>query len=549
MIPICTLLEGDNLHTLPNLAAGSVHCCITSPPYFGLRNYGLPPSTWPKITYCPGWGLPDVTVKPEKCCLGLESSPLAFIGHMVHVFREVRRVMRPDGTLWLNMGDSYASNGGSGLQGSNGQMADRGVAVNRGKRQVRGKGRWGGGDVPPAVNGIKPKDMMGMPWRLAMALQADGWFLRQEIIWNKPNTMPESTKDRCTKAHEHIFLLAPSARYFFDQEAIKEPASPDTNPRYARGRSEDHKWSDGGPGGQTIARSFEGMLAEVPAHDPQQKFPSGWDSTKGNGGHGNQHKNGREPRVCKYGALDGGQGDGAHRTKANLNRKPGVGPKAARDDPGSKQNSSFNASVLEVVGMRNKRSVWEVATFPCKDAHFATFPPDLIKPCIRAGTSAGGCCKACGAFFVRMIQVGDANLAHQKASGGDANGEYHEKGGGKNFEGTGAENARDVKARILRGMREKITVAWLPTCDCDGRGWTKGGIPRRPSRAEGRARRLKSRLPASVPCTVLDIYGGSGTTGEVSLEEGRNIILCEMSESYAAIARRRTTVTPGLPLS
>ena len=267
---------GNCLDILPTMEAGSVNCCVTSPPYFGLRDYG----------------------NDEQ--IGLEETPEAFVESLVNVFREVKRVLADDGTLWLNLGDSYAGSG-------------RGPAGNLGaennERHMENKHKC----LTP--KGLKPKDLIGIPWRVALALQADGWYLRQDIIWSKPNPMPESVTDRCTKAHEYIFLLSKKPKYFYDHEAVKEEAQNELEPT------------------------------------------------------------------------------------------------------------------------RNKRSVWEVTTKPYSGAHFATFPPDLIKPCIMAGCPTGG--------------------------------------------------------------------------------------------------------------TVLDPFGGSGTTGMVALELGRSAELIELNPDYVDIINERTHVTPG----
>jgi DNA modification methylase len=185
-----SLLQGDCRAILPTLPAESVQCVVTSPPYFGLRDYG------------------------HADQIGLEATPEEYVETMVGVFREVRRVLRPDGTLWLNLGDSYASK----PPGCNGYKDGR---ANREERRSAG--------VPP---GLKPKDLVGIPWRVAFALQADGWYLRSDIIWSKPNPMPESVKDRPTKAHEYVFLLTKSARYFFDADAVREEAAPRSAERY-----------------------------------------------------------------------------------------------------------------------------------------------------------------------------------------------------------------------------------------------------------------------------------------------------------------------------
>lgn len=301
-----TILLGDVREQLKTLADESVHCVVTSPPYFGLRDYGMPGQ------------------------IGLEATPLAFVEVMVEVFREVRRVLRDDGTLWLNLGDSYASgtkgSGGNGdtstlgpKSGGNGISA-AGIkrSVDRQAMDVR---RF---DIAGA--GLKPKDLIGVPWRVAFALQADGWYLRQDIIWSKPNPMPESVTDRCTKAHEYLFLLSKSGRYYFDADAIAE-----------------------------------GAVADHPPGNKSHKGKAAYDA-----------------------------GDGKHRTKQGLvaysARQRAVPPRHAG-------LASSDQSGLDEVGRggkRNKRSVWTVATQPFKEAHFATFPPALIAPCILAGCPKGG---------------------------------------------------------------------------------------------------------------------------------------------------------------
>lgn len=200
-----TILVGDALAQLRSLPDESVHCVVTSPPYWGLRDYGVAGQ------------------------IGLEASPEDFVARLVEVFGQVRRVLRADGTAWVNMGDCYAQDGGFGKQGKNGQCADREAAQPGGPRERRSSGR------PPM--GLKPKDLVGQPWRLAFALQADGWYLRSDIVWHKPNPMPESVLDRPTKSHEYLFLLSKSERYFYDPDAIREPYLEDTHKRAAYGWS------------------------------------------------------------------------------------------------------------------------------------------------------------------------------------------------------------------------------------------------------------------------------------------------------------------------
>jgi len=202
------ILLGDCLATLPTLPAASVQTCITSPPYFGLRDYGVDGQ------------------------LGLEPTPREFVDAMVRVFREVRRVLRDDGTLWLNLGDSYG-HGTSAMR----KASTTSTKISAAQHQAQG-GRHGG----PA------KQLLGMPWRVAFALQEDGWYLRQDIIWAKPNPMPESVRDRCTKAHEYLFLLSKSARYYFDADAIAEPLAPASVERLSQPTIDQQAGSDRVPG-------------------------------------------------------------------------------------------------------------------------------------------------------------------------------------------------------------------------------------------------------------------------------------------------------------
>ncbi len=203
--PGITVLPGTAPWVLAGEPDGHYHCCVTSPPYWGLRDYGGEPSNWPAISYAPMAGLPPVEVPAQRCCLGLEATPEAFIGHLVLVFREVRRVLRDDGTLWLNLGDSFSAERWSN------------------KPSTSGVGRACQDVVATKRSGLPDKNLVGIPWRAAMALQADGWYLRSEVVWSKPNPMPESVTDRPTKAHEQVFLLTKAPRYFFDAEAVREP--------------------------------------------------------------------------------------------------------------------------------------------------------------------------------------------------------------------------------------------------------------------------------------------------------------------------------------
>jgi len=309
------ILTGDVRAMLKTLPDESVNCCVTSPPYWGLRDYGTakweggeagcdhkqeaPRFNGPKQTSAQVSGHASKAESHgrrqcQKCGatstdsqLGLESTPAEYVEKMVAVFSEVKRVLRDDATLWLNLGDSYF---GGGRGGNPDESPYRKQATNAGSLVAPTK-------IPA---GMKAKDLCGIPWRVAFALQADGWYLRQDIIWAKPNPMPESVTDRCTKSHEYLFLLAKSERYYCDMAAIKEPAV------YAAGE----------------------------------------------GGHQSFGKAGGKAEIS-YGSMVSGE----------------------------KWDSD---------GTRNKRSVWTVATQPYAEAHFATFPPKLIEPCILAGTKPGG---------------------------------------------------------------------------------------------------------------------------------------------------------------
>lgn len=312
------ILTGDCRELLRSLPTESVQCVVTSPPYWGLRDYGVDGQ------------------------LGMEATYQHHIAVMVDVFREVRRVLRTDGTAWVNYGDTYASS-------VNGRSAADTKAAGNDDRTFRDK------PFSTVQGALKPKDLCGIPWRFAFALQDDGWYLRQDIIWHKPNPMPESVRDRCTKAHEYIFMFSKSARYFYDAASIAEPAI------YSGLTGQDES-------GFKDPKSYNGK------HSDKQR------------GHGRRH--------------------------------------AGFNDRWDKMEREKQCS-----GLRNKRSVWSIATAPFAEAHFATFPPELPEICISAGSRPGD--------------------------------------------------------------------------------------------------------------TILDPFGGAGTTGLVADRLGRNAILCELNPAYADIARRR----------
>lgn len=431
---------GNVLDVLRGLPENSVHCCVTSPPYWGLRDYQIPPVIWGGDSLCDHewgdwqsyhrereqilggksrttdryYGRPSRVFngnhqKHSQGCwcqgcgawmgsLGLEPDLDMFLDHIVQVFREVRRVLCNDGTLWLNCGDGYAGSGkGRNADGTSspGPMD----ATNQGR--IEGELCFTG-----TPNGTKRKNLLGVPWRVAFALQADGWYLRQDVVWFKPNAMPESVTDRPTKAHEYVFLFSKRPRYFYDAEAIKEDVCPETHTR--------------GP---------------------------------------------------RY-----------HPT-----------PKETPEKSRIKNNSSFRETTWGLVEKRNKRSVWEVPTFAFSEAHFATFPPNLVKPCILASTSEKGCCPECGKPWIRKAErtghVNNRKPSHVPRSNGT---QTLSTGWAPVYQGTGK---------------------WLPGCKCG--------------------------IRETIPGRVLDPFGGAGTTALVARQLGRHSVYIDLSQKYVDIAIER----------
>ena len=333
---VVRILKGDCRDVLKTLPDESVHCVVTSPPYFGLRDYGVAGQ------------------------IGLEPSPAEFVEQMVAVFSDVRRVLRSDGTLWLNLGDSY-----------NGYMANqRGTGLET-KRQHSRKYIEPGAGL--RTSSLKNKDMIGIPWRVAFALQADGWYLRQDIIWSKPNPMPESVTDRCTKAHEYLFHLSKSERYYFDQESILEDCSPNTHARL----SQDVQAQIGSE--RVPGKTNGNMKAVLRKQDStNESFVPGASE------HSGLHRAGK-PRGGRE-SWRGSTFDGPR----DLAVRPNTGRKRAPAGSGIKNNDSMDAALAIMPLKRNRRSVWEISTQPFSEAHFATFPPALIEPCILAGCPKGG---------------------------------------------------------------------------------------------------------------------------------------------------------------
>lgn len=356
----------------------SIDSIVTSPPYWGLRSY-LPDDH------------PDKTME-----LGTEATPEEYVSKLVAVFEALRPALKDTGTVWLNLGDSYTP-GGRTWRASDKKAPVRAMSTR------------------PQTPNIKPKSLIGIPWRVALALQAEGWILRSDIIWHKPNVMPESVRDRPTKSHEYLFMLTKSPRYYYDAEAIREP------------------------------------IAE--ASKSRAKY-------------------------SRVGHAKDVYGDGI----TNLR------------NPATDEASRYR----EITGgMRNRRTVWNIATRPYKEAHYAVFPPVLIEPCIKAGSSEYGCCSECGAPWERVVDKG-------KLIGQGAN-------TGQPAHLTPQGYARKGKSRA--GVNEySRTVGWEPTCSC----------------------------PADIiPATVLDPFIGSGTTAEVAASLGRDCIGFDIDERNRALVYKR----------
>lgn len=383
------IINADVIDGLRSLPEKSVHCVVTSPPYWGLRDYGI------------------------EGQIGLEPSPEEYLGKMVQVFREVWRVLRDDGTVWLNIGDCYASSPTGSFNGGGECFSGRdmsGIATSGIIDKIK-------------ATGLKQKDLVGMPWRLAFALQAEGWYLRSDIIWAKPNPMPSSVEDRPTTSKEYIFLLTKKAKYFYDGEAIREPCS-------------DSYISDKRP---------IGVLRQ------------------------HVNKNTKYPREGQF-------------------KKP--------DNTSFVNHSGNFTSDGRLIGdglTRNKRDVWTITTQARPECHFATFPDALVEPCIKAGTSERGCCSMCGAPWKRNVEI----------SGGTIGKSWHPH---ENDTETG-----QIAGMSMEGYQRK-TIGWQPSCTCNAE---------------------------TIPCVVLDPFGGSGTVAKVARDLNRDSVLIEINPAYVEIARRK----------
>ncbi len=463
---------------LAEMPSESVHCVITSPPYWGLRDYGIEPQVWGGDPACPHeWGAEitlhkggphgdgvmlaggravieaQAAVKEVKAgafcscgawrgCLGLEPTPELYVEHIVEVFADVHRVLRPDGTLWLNLGDCYAREPRKGVKFA----AGAGTYIHN-QQAVEG---LVGNEIPP---GLKPKDLVGIPWRVAFALQADGWWLRMDNIWAKPNPMPESVTDRPTKAHEYLFLLSKSGRYFYDAAAIREEA------------------------------------VEERAGNSIRQLDIGGE---------------RDRLGTHLGSSIPWTNDGTGRNKRSVwtmeDQVPALFRFLAERHP--EALADWHEAWVDP-------SVWPITTQPYVGAHFATFPEALVEPCIKAGTSEKGCCSKCGAPWERVTER-DPRPEPVDYEGKHASVDEH--AAGRRL------LANNRAARAAGGDHDnpsppRRTTGWKPSCEC----------------ADQQMR----------PCTVLDPFAGSGTSGVVALRRGREFIGIELNPKYAELARTR----------
>lgn len=434
-IPRTRILVGDVRRVLATLPAKSVHCIVTSPPYWGLRDYKVPPSVWGGDSACDHeWGAtqraPWANAVPgpnaggknarfrnhtkdtgpfcAKCgawrgCLGLEPTVELFLDNLVAVFRDCWRVLRDDGTLWLNIGDSYAGSG-RGPTGANG--------IGQHERRQ-------GFHSPVASHGVRAKSMMLIPERLLLALQADGWIVRDKVVWHKTAAMPENVRDRCSDAWEPVYQLTKRGRYFADMEAVKQP-----------------------PSASTAAHAY---LGQRPLTPKQAGF----------------------------------QANGFHQASESL-------------------------SVYDRASV-NLRNVWSLGPEPLRDIdHYAAFPTELPRRCIKMGTSEYGVCPMCGAPWVR--------ITHNKT--------LPSRGGGAKRAVTPGAETSPKSIFQTKVVKTSQTLAWQPSCQCDA------GDP--------------------VPATVLDPFGGVMTTALVANQLGRDSISIELGPKYAAMGARRIQDDAGM---
>jgi DNA modification methylase len=442
---------GDCRDTMRRWASEGVKAqmCVTSPPYFGLRDYG------------------------HEGQIGLEQTPEEYIAAMVEVFRCVKDVLADDGTLWLNIGDSYASGGRKTRDPGQSKLHPAFTGEANATTSFR----------PDDGEGVKPKDLIGIPWMLAFALRADGWYLRQDIIWHKPNPMPESVRDRCTKAHEYIFLLSKSERYYYDAEAIAQPLAETSKARLAQPNLANQRGSDRVPG-----KTNGSMKAVGP------RF----------GGN-------------KYGDDD-------------------------REESRTKSGNEWRGES----GKANRRSVWTVATRPYKGAHFATFPPALIEPCILAGSMPAGAYEPDDLILSPTgdgereadpsMEVGRAGWSRPRR---DAEGVRPMSRAEQAAYAEQLRNSQHKEAMMQESGGESTFAHYMRTDRNGARAIPPAMFDRWVDLGWLNQVSIPPALAAPHRSIVLDPFMGSGTTAAVSLQHGRKYLGCELNPEYGPLQNER----------
>ncbi len=552
------IFVGDCREVMRSMEAESVHLVATSPPFYGLRNYQIAPSLWGGDPSCDhvwgdpqrsqhansvpgpngrsgknGYGARNVEKETGPFCvkcgcwrgvLGMEPDFRSYVAHVVEVFREVRRVLRRDGAAFLNLGDSYAT--GAGAVGDHPGGGEQGSAW--ASRPAPGKTSWAGRgigfrgahapdnsgnaaySVPDGLGpmtqpnrmpqpGLKPKDLMLIPSRVAIALQDDGWWVRQDVIWHKPAPMVESVLDRCTKSHEYVFVLAKAEKYFWDAEAIAEPVTQSTVERMSQPNFEQQLGSFRVPG-----KTNGPIKAAVKRSGNKQRKPAG---LRGIPGASETDPNG--------GVAGSVPWEGTTRNKRDvwtINTEP-FGGEFCRACRSYFEGAALNALRVEVIekedGSKERRRWCRCGEHDRWLSHFATWPPALVEVMVKAGSSEKGCCAKCGAPWRREVESEEVPLRPNSNS----------------IRGLEPGHYRALSGQPQRGamMANKTTIGWSATCDC-----TQQTV-------DGKLAR----------CVILDPFGGAGTTAMVADRLQRDAVIVEMNPEYAEMARQRLQLDAG----
>lgn len=516
------ILHGDNRVTLSKQPRKSVHTCINSPPYYSVRDYGTEPVSYPRIRFAPAIGLPMITIDAWEGQLGLEPNPWAYIGHLIMSYRAVRGVLRDDGTLWVNIGDTYHTAAGpmnSAGGGAQGEAHKKKLARHETPNRM-------------GIDGYQEKDLIGTPWMLAKALQADGWILRSDIIWRKPNPMPGSQSDRPTTTHEYVFLFSKSPHYFYDNEAVREEAIYPAGTRGAKGSA-----------ARAATPGVNGRPPEYKIYDGKRELRTVWD-------------------IATTGATQDRGGDGRH--YATFPKElPRVCLKASTSERG----------VCPECGAQWIRIVEEIET-PVPDAPppapVLFGEPDPVPTYMRRETVGWRPTCVCGADPRHGMEPRDLEIFETPT--GEQIGEdltlTNGRGAAKQFEkvNTGKrlitryehrKYAEQIKASPHRAaMEAEAMPRGADAFEHYLRLDDHGARPIPPDLLDSWIDRCMLRhvrvpqwdYPTPVPAVVLDCFGGTATTAEVAIEEGRRAIVCELAEHYLPLIERRMgSVTPPLP--